>query len=164
MTMRMRRYFHQLLDGIAYCHGRKICHGDIKPENLCLDSSAVLKIVDFGLCHELGSSTRRGDGGRGGGGGGGSGWSSAGSGGGSHINSGCYTAPEIHSQPPSRCEDHRRSARPDRSLGLAPPLCSVCSVLVAGTEEAERDDHDLGSAGTWIGSWRTCGRAVWCST
>ena len=51
-----RTYFHQLLEGIAYCHSEKICHGDIKPENLCLNSSAMLKIVDFGLCHEIGSS------------------------------------------------------------------------------------------------------------
>ena len=86
-----RSYFHQLISGIAYCHGQKVCHGDIKPENLCLDGGAVLKIVDFGLCHELGSSTRRGQSG-----GGGSGWSSGGSGGGSNITSGCYTAPEIH--------------------------------------------------------------------
>ena len=88
-----RSYFHQLLEGIAYCHSQKVCHGDIKPENLCLNSSAKLKIVDFGLCHELGSSTR---GGAGGSGLGGSGWSSGGSG--SHIHSGCYTAPEIHAK------------------------------------------------------------------
>ncbi len=93
-----RTYFHQLLDGIEYCHSQRICHGDIKPENLCLNSSAMLKIVDFGLCHELGSSTR-GGGGSGRGSGGGSGWSSCGSGGGgSHVHSGCYTAPEIHAK------------------------------------------------------------------
>ena len=99
-----RTYFHQLLDGIEYCHSQKICHGDIKPENLCLNSSAMLKIVDFGLCHELGSSTRGGGGSgvghssSGRGSGGGSGWSSCGSGGGSHVHSGCYTAPEILSK------------------------------------------------------------------
>ena len=82
------------------CHSQGISHGDIKPENLCLDAQAVLKIVDFGLCHEIGSSAMRGaarvsSGGHSGGGGGGSGWSSGGSGGGGSgwINSGCYTAP-----------------------------------------------------------------------
>ena len=88
-----RSYFHQLIDGISYCHDQKICHGDIKPENLCLDAGAVLKIVDFGLCHEIGSSRRGGHGD------GGSGWSSSESGGGSTINSGCYTAPEVRAKP-----------------------------------------------------------------
>eukprot|EP01052_Picozoa_sp_SAG31_P054382 SAG31_NODE_14444_length_806_cov_1.195191_2_plen_188_part_01 len=87
-----RSYFHQLIEGIEYCHSQGISHGDIKPENLCLDAQAVLKIVDFGLCHEIGSSALRGARGSGGHGGsdtagsattgGGSGWSSGGSGGG----------------------------------------------------------------------------------
>ena len=42
-----RSYFHQLLEGIAYCHSQKVCH--TKPEPLS-HSSAKLKIVDFGLC------------------------------------------------------------------------------------------------------------------
>mmetsp|Transcript_23150 Transcript_23150/g.23801 ORF Transcript_23150/g.23801 Transcript_23150/m.23801 type:complete len:739 (-) Transcript_23150:467-2683(-) len=47
-----RKYFHQLLSGIEYCHARGVCHRDLKPENLLLSDSsdnAILKMADFGL-------------------------------------------------------------------------------------------------------------------
>ena len=44
-----RTYFHQLIDGISACHKAGVCHRDIKPQNLLLDSNFVLKIADFGL-------------------------------------------------------------------------------------------------------------------
>jgi len=47
-----RKYFTQLLSGIAYCHSKGVVHRDLKPENLLLSNpsdSAVLKIADFGL-------------------------------------------------------------------------------------------------------------------
>jgi len=47
-----RRYFRQLLSGVACCHARGVCHRDLKPENLLLSDGtegAVLKIADFGL-------------------------------------------------------------------------------------------------------------------
>eukprot|EP00658_Telonema_sp_P-2_P059647 TRINITY_DN4878_c0_g1_i2.p1 TRINITY_DN4878_c0_g1~~TRINITY_DN4878_c0_g1_i2.p1 ORF type:complete len:454 (-),score=96.86 TRINITY_DN4878_c0_g1_i2:429-1790(-) len=44
-----RRYFQQMISGIAHCHGHGISHRDIKPENLLLDEHGGLKISDFGL-------------------------------------------------------------------------------------------------------------------
>jgi serine/threonine protein kinase len=31
-----RYYFHKLMDGIAYCHGKGVCHRDLRLENLLL--------------------------------------------------------------------------------------------------------------------------------
>lgn len=45
-----RGYFQQLIDGIAYCHSRRVYHRDLKPENLLLTGDKkTLKITDFGL-------------------------------------------------------------------------------------------------------------------
>ena len=35
--------------GVEYLHKLRICHWDLKPENLLLDNKGNLKIVDFGL-------------------------------------------------------------------------------------------------------------------
>ncbi|GLE02517.1 hypothetical protein PINS_up011355 [Pythium insidiosum] len=47
-----RRYFEQLISGVAYCHLSGVCHRDLKPENLLLadnEELSTLKIADFGL-------------------------------------------------------------------------------------------------------------------
>jgi serine/threonine protein kinase len=44
-----RKYFHQLIDAVDYCHSRNVYHRDLKPENLLLDDQNNLKISDFGL-------------------------------------------------------------------------------------------------------------------
>ena len=47
---RARFYFKQILTGVLYCHKKKLCHRDLKLENLLLDESGkVLKITDFGF-------------------------------------------------------------------------------------------------------------------
>lgn len=40
--------FYQLLQGIVYMHGQNVCHLDLDPCNLVMDSTGTLKIIDFG--------------------------------------------------------------------------------------------------------------------
>ena len=41
--------YKRILKAIRYCHKNKICHLDIKPENILLDDNCKPKIIDFGL-------------------------------------------------------------------------------------------------------------------
>ena len=42
-------YAHQMLDGVAYAHRKRVMRCDIKPENLILFSGNLLKLADFGI-------------------------------------------------------------------------------------------------------------------
>ena len=42
-------YMKQLLEGLAYCHGQKVLHRDIKGSNLLISNDGQLKLADFGL-------------------------------------------------------------------------------------------------------------------
>ncbi|KAG8067088.1 hypothetical protein GUJ93_ZPchr0005g15820 [Zizania palustris] len=44
-----RRLFHQLIDGVSYCHDKGVYHRDLKPENVLVDQNGNIKISDFGL-------------------------------------------------------------------------------------------------------------------
>lgn len=44
-----RKYFHQLISAVDFCHSRGVYHRDIKPENLLVDENDNLKVTDFGL-------------------------------------------------------------------------------------------------------------------
>ncbi|XP_068634302.1 CBL-interacting serine/threonine-protein kinase 4 [Aristolochia californica] len=44
-----RRYFHQLLSALHFCHSNGIAHRDLKTHNLLLDRDGTLKVSDFGL-------------------------------------------------------------------------------------------------------------------
>lgn len=46
-------FFYQLIIGVEYIHNQNLAHRDLKPENLLLTKNHILKIIDFGLCHDF---------------------------------------------------------------------------------------------------------------
>ena len=32
-----------------FCHGRRVVHRDLKPQNLLIDKQGIIKLADFGL-------------------------------------------------------------------------------------------------------------------
>jgi len=56
----LRLYMRDMVSGLAYLHSQRICHGDIKPENILIGDDGTLKLGDFGLSHFLsqGQSSR----------------------------------------------------------------------------------------------------------
>lgn len=45
----IKTYAYQLLRSIAYIHAMGICHRDIKPQNVLVDSTSnIVKLCDFG--------------------------------------------------------------------------------------------------------------------
>ncbi|CAK1578895.1 unnamed protein product [Parnassius mnemosyne] len=54
----VKSYLRQLLEGIAYCHGRRVLHRDLKPQNLLVDAEGRIKLADFGLARAFGIPVR----------------------------------------------------------------------------------------------------------
>jgi MAP/microtubule affinity-regulating kinase len=44
-----KQIFFQIVRGIAHCHSRGVCHRDIKLENVIVEESKLVKIIDFGF-------------------------------------------------------------------------------------------------------------------
>ncbi|KAG5471157.1 hypothetical protein CUR178_02468 [Leishmania enriettii] len=49
----LRRYTYQLLRGIEFCHRNNVIHRDVKPENVLIDESGLLKLCDFGFARQI---------------------------------------------------------------------------------------------------------------
>ena len=47
------RLLRQILSSLVYIHERNIAHRDLKPENILLDENLNIKLIDFGLCHQI---------------------------------------------------------------------------------------------------------------
>lgn len=54
----VKKFMAQLLEGIQYCHSRRILHRDLKPQNLLIDRDGNLKLADFGLARAFGVPLR----------------------------------------------------------------------------------------------------------
>ena len=47
--MYAQKLFRELMDGVQYMHARKVCHRDLKLDNLIVNNVGVLKVADFGF-------------------------------------------------------------------------------------------------------------------
>lgn len=54
----IKKFLMQLVKGTAYCHGHRILHRDLKPQNLLIDKEGNLKLADFGLARGFGVPLR----------------------------------------------------------------------------------------------------------
>jgi len=54
----VKSYTYQLLQGMLFCHQRRVLHRDLKPQNLLIDKNGVIKLADFGLARAFGIPVR----------------------------------------------------------------------------------------------------------
>ena len=54
----LQSYTYQILEGIVFCHSRRILHRDLKPQNLLIDAKGAIKLADFGLGRAFGIPVR----------------------------------------------------------------------------------------------------------
>lgn len=54
----LQSYLYQILEGIFFCHCRRVLHRDLKPQNLLIDNKGAIKLADFGLARAFGVPVR----------------------------------------------------------------------------------------------------------
>lgn len=54
----VKSYTYQILQGMLFCHQRRVLHRDLKPQNLLIDKNGAIKIADFGLARAFGIPVR----------------------------------------------------------------------------------------------------------
>lgn len=54
----VKSYLHQILEGIVFCHQRRVIHRDLKPQNLLISNEGSIKLADFGLARAFGIPIR----------------------------------------------------------------------------------------------------------
>lgn len=45
----VQSYLYQIVQGMKFCHERRVLHRDLKPQNLLIDRTGIIKLADFGL-------------------------------------------------------------------------------------------------------------------
>ena len=48
-------YFRQIIDALESCNTFGFNHGDLKPDNILIGENLEIRLIDFGLCNEIGS-------------------------------------------------------------------------------------------------------------
>lgn len=56
----VRNYVDQLIQAIGAIHKADVCHRDLKLENIVLDSTFGIKVIDFGISCSLSGPQRNG--------------------------------------------------------------------------------------------------------
>ncbi|VDP30126.1 unnamed protein product [Echinostoma caproni] len=55
----VKSFMYQMLQGLLFCHGRRVIHRDLKPQNILVDSARkIVKLADFGLARAFGIPVR----------------------------------------------------------------------------------------------------------